>query len=347
MKFINVTDKNFEDIFEVSAKYEQWEYVKHHIFDMVNNYVAVVNEAYLPIPFLVYEDSKVVGYVQVNRNGERYEICKLIVHGSEQNKGYGTKILSEVMKWLSIRFGQGTVTAAYKASNLAADRLFSNAGFDRETTEGEVAASRKLPCCETALPESEFEEIPYAAVDEFAGKIKEARKYPENIIGDEGGIHFEKISMEHAGKIIAMQLLESQEDYVMPFVDSLAESFSDLFEDEITVTYALCYGGNPVGLVEIRYVKGEVYPGLEEKMVYELFRILVDKAHQKKGYGTRAIGLFLDYVRRKPLGDAAAVVVSVVEGNEVALKLYERFGFKVIGRDKYGHIVLGQELWGD
>lgn len=241
----------------------------------------------------------------------------------------------------------GTVTAAYKASNLAADRLFSNAGFDRETTEGEVAASRKLPCCETALPESEFEEIPYAAVDEFAGKIKEARKYPENIIGDEGGIHFEKISMEHAGKIIAMQLLESQEDYVMPFVDSLAESFSDLFEDEITVTYALCYGGNPVGLVEIRYVKGEVYPGLEEKMVYELFRILVDKAHQKKGYGTRAIGLFLDYVRRKPLGDAAAVVVSVVEGNEVALKLYERFGFGVVGRDKYGHIVLGQELWGD
>ena len=149
---------------------------------------------------------------------------------------------------------------------------------------------------------------------------KGAKKYSENIIGDEGGIHFEKLSMEHAGKIIAMQLLESQEDYVMPFVDSIAESFSDLFEDEVTVTYALCHGGNPVGLVEIRYVKGEMYPGLEEKMVYDLFRILVDKAHQKKGYGIQAIGLFLDYVRRKPLGDAAAVVVSVVEGNEVALK---------------------------
>ena len=32
MKFVNVTDKNFEDIFMVSAKFEQWEYVKHHIF---------------------------------------------------------------------------------------------------------------------------------------------------------------------------------------------------------------------------------------------------------------------------------------------------------------------------
>ena len=347
MKFVNVTDKNFEDIFEVSAKYEQWEYVKHHIFDMVDNYVAVVNEAYLPIPFLVYEDSKIVGYVQVNCNGERYEICKLIVHESEQNKGYGTKILSEVMKWLSIQFGQGTVTAAYKASNLAADKLFSNAGFDREMTKGEVAASRKLHGCGTALPESEFENIPYAAVGEFARKIKESKKYPENIIGDEKGVHFEKMSMEHAGKIIAMQLLESQEDYVMPFVDSLAESFSDLFEDEITVTYALCHGGSPVGLVEIRYVKGEAYPGLEEKMAYELFRILVDKAYQKKGYGTQAIRLFLDYVKRKPLGDAAAILVSVVDGNEVALRLYERFGFGIVGRDKYGHIVLGQELWGD
>ena len=44
------------------------------------------------------------------------------------------------------------------------------------------------------------------------------------------------------------------------------------------------------------------------------------------------------------MGDADAVVVSVVEGNEVALKLYERFGFQIIGRDKYEHIALGQDL---
>ena len=344
LKFCYVTDKNFEDIFEVSAKYEQWEYVKHHIFDMVNNYVAVVNEAYLPIPFLVYEDSKVTGYVQVNCNGESYEICKLIVHESEQNKGYGTRILSEMMKWISVRFGRGTVTGTYKASNLAADKLFLNAGFDREVTDGEVTASRKLHCCETALSDSEFEKIPYAAVGEFTAKIREAKKYPESIIGDEKGIHFEKIHGEHARKIIAMELLKTQEGYVMPFVDSLAQSYSDLFEEEITVPYALCHGPNPVGLVEIRYVKGEGFPVFQEKMVYELFRILVDKEYQKKGYGTGAIQLFLDYVKRKPLGDADAVVVSVVEGNEVALKLYERFGFQIIGRDKYEHIALGQDL---
>ena len=70
MKFVYVTNENFEDIFEVSAKYEQWQYVKHHIFDMVDNYAAVVNEAYLPIPFLVYEEDRIVGFVQVNRKEE-------------------------------------------------------------------------------------------------------------------------------------------------------------------------------------------------------------------------------------------------------------------------------------
>lgn len=54
----------------------------------------------------------------------------------------------------------------------------------------------------------------------------------------------------------------------------------------------------------------------------------------------KAIQLFMDYVKKKPLGEADGIVLSVVEGNNVALKLYESFGFKVIGEDKYGHIAM-------
>lgn len=346
MKFVNVTNNNFEDIFNVSAKYEQWEYVKHHIFDMVNNYAAVVNEMYLPIPFLVYENDSIIGFVQVNYNDKNstYEICKLIVHETEQGKGYGKKILSEVIKWICIKFGQGTITAAYKVANSAADKLVTNVGFNKSVTGDKAETAMEINYCETELLEGEFEKIPYATVGEFANRAKALKKYPQNIIGDEKGISFKKISMEHCKKIIEMQLFESQEDYVMPFVDSLAESFSDLFEEEITVSYALCNGGKPVGLVEIRYVRGEVFPDLKDKMVYELFRILVDKEYQKEGYGTKAVQLFLDYVKKKPLGDADDIVVSVVEGNDVALHLYERFGFKIIGKDKYEHIALRRKM---
>lgn len=64
------------------------------------------------------------------------------------------------------------------------------------------------------------------------------------------------------------------------------------------------------------------------------------ETEQSKGYGTKAIQLFMDYVKKKLLGEADGIVLSVVEGNNVALKLYESFGFKVIGEDKYGHIAM-------
>ena len=304
MRFEYVTDKNFEDIFAVSAKFEQWKYVKHHIFDMVNNYATIVNEKYLPIPFLIYENDNIIGFVQMNYDNKKttYEICKLIVHETEQNKGYGTKILSEVINWIGIMFGQGTMTVTYNVSNAAADKLFSNAGFKGRAAGDVVTAAMDLCNSEKLLSESEFEEIPYAAVGEFTRRIKELKKYPEKMIGDEKGIHFRKTNMDDCRQIIKMQLFESQEEYVTPFVDSLAESYSDLFEEEITVTYILCNGEKAVGLVEIRYVKGEGFPELKDKMVYELFRILVDKKYQKKGYGTKAVQLFLDYVKKMPLG---------------------------------------------
>ena len=346
MKFINITNKNFEDIFQVSAKFEQWEYVKHQIFDMVNNYVAVINETYLPMPFLVYKEEHIIGFVQVNYYDKEslYEICKLIVHETEQNKGYGKQILSEVIKWIGIQYGSGTITAEYKTSNSIADKLFSDAGFEKSISGEKTAATMKVEITSADVLHSKFDKVPYSKVSEFRNMINISGKYPEDIIGNKDEIHFKKININDCKKIIEMKLYESQEDYVMPFVDSLAQSYSDLFEEEITITYALCNGKEPIGLMELEYIKGEAFPDLKEEMVYELFRILVDKKYQKQGYGTKAIRLFLDYVQTKPLGDASTVVVSVVEGNNEALKLYKKFGFMVIGKDKYEHIAMSQRI---
>ncbi len=87
-------------------------------------------------------------------------------------------------------------------------------------------------------------------------------------------------------------------------------------------------------------MQGDSFPDLNGKMVYELFRILIDQRYQGKGYGKKAVKLFLDYVQIKPLGEADDVVVSVVEGNDAAMKLYGKFEFQIIGKDKYGHIAM-------
>lgn len=289
MRFVNITNENFEDIFQVTAKYEQWEYVKHHVFDMVDNYVAIINRIYLPIPFLIYEEKRMIGFVQVNYYDKEslFEICKLIVHETEQNKGYGKRILSEAVKWISIQYGSGTVMAKYKKNNIIADKLFCNAGFGKSTSGDEIAAVMEVKTIPADAQHSEFDEVLYSKVDVFADKIKRSGKQPEDFIGNKDEIHFRKISREDCGKIIEMKLYESQEDYVMPFVDSLAESYSDLFEEEITVMYALCNGKEPIGLLELEYMKGDSFPDLNGKMVYELFRILIDQRYQGKGYGKK------------------------------------------------------------
>lgn len=290
----------------------------------------------------MYENDNIIGFVQINyfERKSLYEICKLIVHETEQSKGYGKQILSEVIKWLHIRYGKGTITAGYKKTNRIADKLFSNAEFKKSVSGDEILAVMEINHKVKETLESEFEDIPYSSVDEFTEKIKKSGKYPEDIIGNKDGISFRKINMNDCNKIIEFRLFENQEDYIMPFVDSMAESYSDLFEEEITITYGLCNGKELIGLIEIRYVEGKDFPCLKGKMVYELFRILVDKEYQNKGYGTKAIQLFMDYVKKKPHGEADGIVLSVVEGNNAALKLYESFGFKVIGKDKYGHIAM-------
>ena len=46
-------------------------------------------------------------FVQVNCDNKKsiFELCKLIIYETEQNKGYGTKILSEVINWLGFEEG--------------------------------------------------------------------------------------------------------------------------------------------------------------------------------------------------------------------------------------------------
>lgn len=142
------------------------------MFDMVDNYVAIINRIYLPIPFLIYEETRMIGFVQVNYYDKEplFEICKLIVHETEQNKGYGKRILSEVVKWISIQYGSGTVMAKYKKNNIIADKLFCNVGFGKSTSGDEIAVVMEVKTILADALHSEFDEVSYSKVDVFADK---------------------------------------------------------------------------------------------------------------------------------------------------------------------------------
>ena len=61
---------------------------------------------------------------------------------------------------------------------------------------------------------------------------------------------------------------------------------------------------------------------------YLIWRFMIDKKYQGKGYGKKAFQLAMDYVRTFPVGEAKYCWLSYEPENEVARNLYASFGFK-------------------
>ena len=58
---------------------------------------------------------------------------------------------------------------------------------------------------------------------------------------------------------------------------------------------------------------------------WKIFRIMIDKNHQGKGYGKSAMEVIIKYISREPDGDE--ILISYHDDNQLARKLYTQLGF--------------------
>ena len=64
---------------------------------------------------------------------------------------------------------------------------------------------------------------------------------------------------------------------------------------------------------------------------YNLWRLMIDKAYQNRGFGKGAVQLALDFIKTFPCGEAEYCWLSYEPENEAARKLYRSYGFKETG----------------
>lgn len=72
----------------------------------------------------------------------------------------------------------------------------------------------------------------------------------------------------------------------------------------------------------------------EDTKNYWICRLMIDYTQQGKGYGRKVIQLILDEM--KQLHDCKSIYLSTEPDNEVAIKLYESFGFQKTGKMNEG-----------
>ena len=133
-------------------------------------------------------------------------------------------------------------------------------------------------------------------------------------------IHLEPITAQNRTQALALHVAPGQE----AFVETVSQCLDEAGQRR-------CW--RPVGIYDRDTMVGfSMYGFFREYLPFGrlwLDRLLIDEAFQGKGYGKAALEALLDrllqeYGRRK-------IYLSVIEGNDAAIALYQKFGFQFNG----------------
>jgi len=130
------------------------------------------------------------------------------------------------------------------------------------------------------------------------------------------------------------------------FVASVEKSFADALEypEALARSWTLNDGDQVVGFVMISDGIPAAVLEADETLVgpYFLWRLLIDEARQRQGYGTQALDAVVAYLRNKP--DADTLLTSCGQGEGTPQPFYERYGFVATGRVVDDEVVLELDL---
>ena len=132
------------------------------------------------------------------------------------------------------------------------------------------------------------------------------------------------------------------------FVASVEQSFQDAIEYAHAEPryWTVNDGDEVVGFVMISDGIPEARVAADDGLIgpYFLWRLLIDRRHQRRGYGTATLDAVVAYVRGRPGADA--LYTSAAQGDGTPQPFYERYGFVPTGEIVDDEVVLRLELAG-
>ena len=147
-------------------------------------------------------------------------------------------------------------------------------------------------------------------------------------------IHLEKIDAGNVWDVVDLRVARAQKGFVASNAGSIIDAYTAIGTACTAFPFAVYSDKRPVGFLMIGYNEWALYGYYDDakapevlKNNYSLWRLMIDKRYQKRGYGREAIRLALDFIRTWPCGRAEYCEVSYEPDNEVAAKLYHSFGF--------------------
>lgn len=145
-------------------------------------------------------------------------------------------------------------------------------------------------------------------------------------------IQLKKVDSENIWKLVQLSVKEEQQDFVATNTESILEAYTTITADGVALPFGIYEDDTPIGFVMFGYgtVDGEDDPAIAAGN-YCIWRFMIDRKYQGKGYGKAAFQAALDYVCTFPCQEAQYCWLSYEPENVVAKSLYASFGFKETG----------------
>ena len=140
-------------------------------------------------------------------------------------------------------------------------------------------------------------------------------------------ITLQKINESNFTDAFRLELAERQEVFVSHPIRSLAQAY--VYYHQCT-PFGIYTGDTMVGYVMVIYD--------HDTGEYNLWHLMIDRKHQRQGYGKQAVKACLDYIRQEPFGPGTTVLLTCHAQNAAAIALYQSLGFRETGNREDGEI---------
>ena len=151
--------------------------------------------------------------------------------------------------------------------------------------------------------------------------------------GDVNMLKLEKINGKNVWDILKLCVSEKQENFVARNDISIIEAYTTITGNGYAFPFGIYDNDTPIGFLMIGFDTDDYWDDapIIAKDNYNLWRLMIDKNYQNKGYGKEAVRLALEFIKTFPCGKAEYCWLSYEPENEIASRLYHSFGFTETG----------------
>ena len=142
-------------------------------------------------------------------------------------------------------------------------------------------------------------------------------------------LKLKKINRNNVADILKLEVFDNQKSFVATNNSSIIEAYIAITENNDVFTFGIYKDDIPIGFLMIGYdvISDDEDAPMIAKGNYNIWRLMIDKKFQGKGFGKKAMNLALEFVNKFPCGTAKYCWLSYESDNNVARQLYKSVGF--------------------